>query len=551
MELQAEWQSTSMSNDSLQRLPLLEGLDHAKVDELIWGHRLREDQTAWMLVLEMLNVAQASLDATSEDPLPDMGKAEAPELRPRLRMRFRNLLFRLNQKAAELAEAVRVRSITPESAWATWLEHSKEYYEGPGAADYSQLKSRFDDFIQFERSLDLVRSTALNGLDGSKGIYNRFIFPMAPEALYWETGIKNSGGERRPDQTYNTFTRAGTLLHIMLARSSQADRLRVLLKNFLLRDSQARRLVRQLQIDEPDDTRGTPRTYLPYGAYRRYDLLGEDFVQILSLKAPDNDKLLWLVPLAALHVALYHAEVARESIGGETTPLPLVCEMVAPRKTVVRQLAIESLTENVDFARRAVDKYLEQTTNGEEWQQLASRADLPVPERLELALELFQKRLRPPSGLLEEHKSVGDLDKFRQEVIKFFKARHTREFSRVHLTYGREAGLVSKRATNRYRYAPTDHLVQSLVLANVVEELSFEEFMDKLYHRYGMVIGPRQGAALTEDGYDQLAKSVSGQAFRHNQSRLEARLKSMGMLRRLSDSQAYVINPLQPLEGAR
>lgn len=540
-----------MSNDFLQRLPFLDGLDHPRVDEVIWGHRLREDQTAWMLVLEMLNVAQSSLDATNEDPLPDMGRTDAPELRPRLRMRFRNLLFRLNQKAAELAEAVRIRRITSESAWEIWLEHSKEYYEGPGAADYSQLRNRFDDFIQFERSVDLVRSTAINGLEGSKGIYNRFIFPMAPEALYWETGIKNSGGERRPDTTYNTFTRAGTLLHIMLARSGQADKLRALLKNFLLRDSQARRLVCQLQVEETDDTRGTPRTYLPYGRHRRFDLLGEDFVQILSLKAPDNDKLLWLVPLAALHVSIYHAEVARETIGGNINPLPILCEMVAPRKTVVRQLAIESLTENVDLARRAVDYYLEKLTNGEEWDQISSNTELSLPERLELALELFQKRLHPPNGVLEEHKSAGDLDKFRYEIVKYFKTRHTREFSRVHLTYGREAGLVSKRATNRYRYAPTDHLVQSLVLANVAEESSFEEFMDKLYRRYGIVIGPRHEAALSDDGYDQLAKSISGQAFRHNQSRLETRLKSMGILRRLSDSQAYVINPLQPSEGAR
>jgi hypothetical protein len=78
-----------------------------------------------------------------------------------------------------------------------------------------------------------------------------------------------------------------------------------------------------------------------------------------------------------------------------------------------------------------------------------------------------------------------------------------------------------------------------------------EEFLDDLFLRYGIVVGPRQQRLLEDKGYADLGKTVSGQTFRYNQIRLESRLKSMGMLRRLSDSQAYVLNPLQPRAHSR
>jgi hypothetical protein len=300
----------------------------ALVDEMVWGHRLRDDQTAWLLVLEMLNLAEAC--HRTGDALADVGVIDLPNARPRLRIRFRNLLFRLNQKAAELGAKVQANLIDSNRAWDEWLKHAENEYEGPGRADYGPLRSRFDDFVQFDRAIDLVRSTAIDGLEGVKKMFSRFIFPMAPEALYWEINLL--GPEKKLDHTANSFSRAGTLLHMMLARSSSADLLRSQFSAFFDRDSQARRLVKQLQIDEGDDFRQSPRTYLPYARHPRFDCLGKDFAAIFSLQSPDNDKLMWLVPLAALHLAIYHAEVAGAQILGKSLPLPIICEIVAPKR---------------------------------------------------------------------------------------------------------------------------------------------------------------------------------------------------------------------------
>lgn len=532
---------------SLPKLPLLDSVKHSQVDEVIWGHRLRQDQSAWLLVLEMLNVAQACLIATDNDPLIDLGTNSEVNARPLLRIRFRNLLFRFNQKAAELSAQVESGRISNKVAWEKWLECVKSQYDQHGGADYSPLKDRFDDFVEFERAIDLVRSTTVVEPEHGREIYNRYIFPLCPEALYWETSSK-AGGEF--DRTYNSFTRAGTILHIMLSRSSEASRLRPLLSRFLNRDSRARRLVRQLQIAEPSDPKHeitTPRTYLPYASHPRFDLLAGDFASIFELEVPDNDRLLWLVPLAAMHLSIYHAEVAAGEYLGVRIPVPLVCEILAPRKNIVRELSIESLKENRDFARRAVDRHLADFFASEDWQALlAKEARGDRDAAVEGAKMLIAGRLSPQPSELETAAESMSLAKIAKSITEFFVGRHKREFSDVHFQYGREAGLVALRGTNRYRYAPTDQLLASVVLANVVHEMQLEEFLAILYRRYGMVIGSSQRSELLISGDEELAKRVSGEAFRNNQMRLESRLKSMGMLRRLSDSQAYVINPLQP-----
>ncbi|TIX60964.1 MAG: hypothetical protein E5V33_19050, partial [Mesorhizobium sp.] len=98
--------------------------------------------------------------------------------------------------------------------------------------------------------------------------------------------------------------------------------------------------------------------------------------------------------------------------------------------------------------------------------------------------------------------------------------------------------LVSKRGTTRLRYAPTDSILKALILANVSTRMDFMEFLALLYDRYGLVLGEREAErALDPDEFDK-------KAFQANSGRLERRLRTLGMLRRLSDACAYVENPL-------
>jgi hypothetical protein len=107
----------------------------------------------------------------------------------------------------------------------------------------------------------------------------------------------------------------------------------------------------------------------------------------------------------------------------------------------------------------------------------------------------------------------------------------------VHLSYGKGIGLVSSRGTTRNRYAPTDELLKTLVMARVPGRIEFGKFLADLHIHYGLVFGPVEAKqALAEADFDDTS-------FERNRSRLEGRLSSMGLLKRLSDACAYVINP--------
>jgi len=87
------------------------------------------------------------------------------------------------------------------------------------------------------------------------------------------------------------------------------------------------------------------------------------------------------------------------------------------------------------------------------------------------------------------------------------------------------------------RYAPNDALLKALVVTNVQSRMEFGEFLRRMYERYGFIFGEQEAErALDLQSFDQ-------KAFQTNAERVEGRLASMGLLRRLSDACAYVINP--------
>ena len=67
--------------------------------------------------------------------------------------------------------------------------------------------------------------------------------------------------------------------------------------------------------------------------------------------------------------------------------------------------------------------------------------------------------------------------------------------------------------------------------------MELHEFLKLLYERYSFVFGPNEAErALPAEDFDK-------QLFKANANRLEQRLTSLGLLKRLSDGCAYVINP--------
>jgi hypothetical protein len=226
---------------------------------------------------------------------------------------------------------------------------------------------------------------------------------------------------------------------------------------------------------------------------------------------------------------LYQLKTASQIVGG---PQPaLICEIVAPRKTLVRELSIHRYQQNSQISTTAISVLIDSIANSEEWMEAKLATDA-YPRCKDILIREFKWPREP-----DDYDGAHDPDSLIRTLKTRAIARHRQSFGNVHRTYGRAVGLISKRGTNKLRYAPNDALLKALILTNVKDRLEFKLFLEKLYDRYGIVLGEREAKrTMADDDFDI-------KAFQSNAGRLEQRLSSLGMLKRLSDACAYVLNP--------
>ena len=216
----------------------------------------------------------------------------------------------------------------------------------------------------------------------------------------------------------------------------------------------------------------------------------------------------------------YQLGVSRQVLG-LNTPLSLVCEAVAPRKTLVREISCDLYQENNLLPAQAVEAFVTNIESSAVWQRALTENG---------AFEKCKKILRDIARWGEDYEGPNDpqqlIASLRQDAMK----RHRRHVANIHRNYGREIGLVSKRGTVKLRYAPTDALLKTLLFANVEKRIELHQFLENLHRRYGLVFGDKDAErVLAKDEFDK-------KAFQANSRRLEQRLGSLGLLRRLSDS---------------
>lgn len=490
------------------------------VEEAIFGHRLWARQNPWLLFLEFLNVAEAhhregALFQPTEPDIPTPYSL-------RWRMGLRSVLFD-NSQLARLAEM----RLDDESLWRLWIE-GMERGAAPPPEGFGYLKSRFPRFQDFVELVSLVRQTTLETTNNLRWS-SRFIFPFGVNAIYSDAIVS----QKTPRRDYNNFGRTGELLYLMVSRAKGAEALKAHFQAFFDPELPKNRLIGLLCAESdhrtPLDLPGN--SFLPYRSHPAYDRLVEDWTAVFELGLPGQDAFAHLAPLGTLHVLLYELETAAAVLGRTKRP-SLICEIIAPRRELVRQRSIGSYFENDALSRQAAEAYAERLLEGDHWAQ-AKDDSLPELERLEFAAATLKREF----SYAPKELHVGAVNELMQEFRRALEAKHDDNWGAVHAAYGRSIGLVSKRGTNRNRYAPTDDLLKTLVMARVPKRVEFGKFLADLYSHYGLVFGPVEAeAALAEASFD-------ASSFERNRERLEARLSSMGLLKRLSDGCAYVLNP--------
>jgi hypothetical protein len=291
-------------------------------------------------------------------------------------------------------------------------------------------------------------------------------------------------------------------------------------------------LVRALQGDTQLARQERAGAYLPCESYPTFDRLAEDWIAILDLQIPVYDAIPHIVTMTGLHLILYQLQRAAEVLAYRQ-PITLVCEIVSPKRSVVRDLSADSFQTNNALPQQALERYIRDIAGTSEW-QAAVASDEPGAS----AAELLEKKFDWPDPD-DPDKPQGSPEALLDELVRRAIVRHKQYVGKVHGTWARLIGLSSRRASRRVRYAPTDRLLKTLVVCCVDRRLEFKDFLALIHERYGFVIGDQQARGFIDVG------TADQEDFSDNARRLEERLASLGLLKRLSDSCAYVENPFQ------
>jgi hypothetical protein len=500
------------------RLPPVANPDPSMwIDEAIWGHRYHDEQNPWLTFLEFLNifVHEDAKGRAFEEP----SGFNTLRYKPARRLHLRNLLFN-NPKI----EMVLNQGLPEEHAWNMWAAKMQDA-QGINDPSFDYLKHRFHAFRDFAKVLSLLRSTSLE-LNTNKRWSSKFVFPYGVDCLYEDLNKTAKTNDR------NFFGRTGELLYLMHCRAACRDKVLHLLKeNMVMQNSPWNRIAKALQPQE-DELSGAElgKSFLPYPKHPTYDALANDWVTLLSLGMPGYDALPYIVNLAAFHLVQYQLRVARD-VAGITAPFRIVCEVVAPKKTLVREISCDLYQQNNLLTHQAITAYIDAIEKSGEWQFARTQ-----PGAFVRCKNILMKTVLWPmsEGDYEGANNPGDLI---NELRAAAKKRHQQHVANVHRNYGRDIGLVSKRGTVKLRYAPNDDLLKALLYANVNKRMELNQFLSLLWDRYALIFGDREAEQiLAKDEFDK-------KSFQANARRLEQRLASLGLLKRLSDGCAYVLNP--------
>ena len=183
------------------------------VDEAIWGHRLHDEQSPWLTLLEFLCVLHAENGQTRA-----LTETRINELsyKPQTQLRLRNLLFNNPHMTTVLAS-----DQSDEAMWATWLPLMAESAGGLDRPDFAYLRDRFETFQDFASVVSFLQSSAIEG-SSNKRWSSKFVFPFGTSALYEDVSVTATGVAT--DRRF--FARTGEILYLMLCRSSRAAELR-------------------------------------------------------------------------------------------------------------------------------------------------------------------------------------------------------------------------------------------------------------------------------------------------------------------------------------
>jgi len=536
----------------------------------IWGHRLRAGQHWIEYMLEFLSVL-SGFEYRLGQGLPDHNGQEGYQTEYSIPKRLGLRRFIFYDEREKTRDTRDTRAVTELRA------HLRRIMpELNGHAN--------EDLLDQVRSL--LRS--FSAIEEERSWYAKALFPVHQEFLLWEALRKGStlktynlpvndldlvqldhGVEFR---ARNFFARGGELYYLMISagtenNSERRERIGQRLKALLTGHNEALgRIARAIDVtwrDLSGDDNGLITGTLGWildpecALYRQ---LAEDLETFLDNDLDSLECLELLAHLIGFHIVsyIYHRANPASDPEGHTSgscidccrPILLVDLLGDQDGGIIRDQSASALRQQDDWQLRQARDLVEQKVRA--W---ASHVpdDQQLLEYLERETEQFfsvggtRAKGNYTTALKEVRARYSTTANNREAIIHDYSAaifetlspEFRKNFLGVHRKIGRAIGLVAPRRGPQVRFALGDTLLKTLVMAMLprgAAPLRFGTLLERLYTRYGIVVGP--GEAREAGLVERLR--INEEYYTRNRDALLARMQRAGLLTQYSDATALV-----------
>ena len=497
-----------------------DGVADLCIQERIHGHRFTQDQEPYMIVLETLAVcAKIPLGTKIADE--NTHEEFSYDLPHRKHMRF--LLFQDTQMDAIANDA----NLSDDQKWQKWKAHLMEDYptNEDKEAEFKYLDDNFEcSFSSAYQAISLLKSMTLD-VTNKRRWTSQFLSVMGPDMICTDMRMSKSklwSSDRR------FFARGGELVYLMLNRSSVVSDLKDLIgKKFLDENNEFNKIAKALCGEETKPT-NAQIGYLPYNKHDAYNRLGEDWKSVLSLNGlPVGHHFEPIFRITALNLLTYFGEQAHNEIDAPKKE-PIIADFMDGSDTQFARYSNGNLSWHRELANRAVKSYIDnQLASSLDWKHATKMGKI---EEAELAInELFKVKNNAIIG-----DSIIDLIDKAVEIGQDRKKNNAHDFI---LPLIKNSGLADYRPGIGTWFNITDDMIIALILSNVTKDTELHILLQKLYKRYGLVIGPNEA----EDAFGR--PRVNNLKFKSNLTSFENRLSLLSLAKRHSDDCAIAINP--------
>lgn len=534
----------------------------------IWGHRLRVGQHWMEYLLEFLNVL-AGFDYELGQGINHGGESSARlEYQRFTRLGLRRFVF--------YDEREKTRHPFDDAAHRQLMTALRLLCNGNSESE--------------DAPLVLARSLlrALSAVEESRSWFAKSLFPVHHNLLFWE-GLRKRATkyeERRsadglsPHQldadvafdARNFFARGGEIYYLILSagtrnsperRKTIAERMRILLTE---RDAALGELAAlidqtwQQQMDNGGNHTPTGRLgWIPDPDCPLYTLIAEDVETFLQAGLDPLEMLDLLAHLLGFHLTLYiyHHSLSDgmpahsdSSSPERRRPCLVIDALEGADGGVVRDIAAAAFREQEIHIIRRAEAYIRTTVEawvGERPPDVDPYVELDSKARTHFDISRLSRGkqanfTKSVDALIQRLGRSPDLkalsEGYAEALMNVLQEDFDKNFKGVHRKLAKAVGLAAPRKGPNARFVLGDNLLKTLTLANIPPDggMTYDEFLQRLYIRYGLIVGIRQAqeAGLLE------RQRVNGEYFERNRIALLEKMKRAGLATEYSDATAVV-----------